>query len=236
MTSLSPLRRKPAPSGSGRWPTSIRRSWRRRPARDRSSAWLSKSMNSSTLSVSCGGRPARDNGRGSLPLRPARLVLCRVRSSARDSARSSRRRRLAAEARLSSRHDREQVRCVFSAEAPGRNQRWHSEQRRRGGSAIGQRCARALMSRLFGRSVRKQNGRVHLLRWASRRRHSTQSSFTWQLQNLNDGTLQRLSPPVASAAARPAHHDVLGHAHLFADVGHQAKPFSVCPTLHSKRA
>ena len=113
--------------------SALRRTRRRRPARDSSYACPKSCRISSTATSTCAGRPARDSG-GSDPhssrLR-ARCLRCRSRSSARALNRSASRRRSACLARRRSRHLRLHVLCVATADGSGTYQLRHSQQRRR---------------------------------------------------------------------------------------------------------
>lgn len=167
---------------------------RRRAARDRASAWPSKVMKSSMGSANCDGRPVRDRSTPAACFR-ARHVCWRARSSTREASGSARRRRLPSAARRRRRHRRPQLRWDFSADASGRNQRRHSEQRLRAGEAISQCCAPAMDARL---SCLHQT--IWILRLdPTRRPTSADLVRDWLVSN---GTIRQAGPSILAQRTR----------------------------------
>ncbi len=111
----------------------LRRSRRRRPASDNRCACPKSPTISSIASPSCVGRPVSDTG-GSAPVDSpffARWRCWRSRSSRRALSTSSARRLRSCRARRRRRHGLLQVFWVSAADAFGRYQARHSQQRRR---------------------------------------------------------------------------------------------------------
>jgi len=115
-----------------------RRSWRRRPARDK--RWICPNSSTiwSMLARAWAERPARDiDNSGCSNVARSRWRRWRMRSISRAAGSSALRRALACLARRCNRQRLLQVACVFAADGAGRYQRRHSQHRRRGSLRVG---------------------------------------------------------------------------------------------------